>query len=194
MKAIQMLTITIFTTLTSADKAWDVDWSQVKIKQQSPRFWDNRLLKPNMMTRPASGTNGRIVGGWEVVPNAHKYQVGLLLGIPNSNRYFLCGGSILNVKTILTAAHCTEDTDRAQIILGAHNITSTTEASQQRINVNSTQYRCHFAYNPRNLNNDICIILLNQEINFNEFVQSIELPRSLQLRDRSFVTELATVR
>jgi secreted trypsin-like serine protease len=194
MKTVQVLIITVFASFAFADKAWDVDWSQVKIRQKAPGVLNTQFYKPKMMARPAIEKDSKIVGGWEVVPNAHPYQVGLLLGLFSSDRNMLCGGSILNSKTILTAAHCTEGTDRAQIILGAHNISSTTELSQQRIDVNSTQYRPHFGYNNRNLNNDICIILLNQEITFNEFVQPIELPRSVQLRDRSFVTELATVR
>lgn len=189
MKTIQILTIAILVSCNFADEAWIVDWSKVQMKPSSLK---NRWSKPKL-TRLENDKKNRIVGGSEVTPNVHPYQVGLLLGIPNTERYFLCGGSILNDRTILTAAHCTEGTDRVQVILGAHNITSTTESTQQRINANSSQYRCHFAYNPWNLNNDICIILLDQKIVFNDFVQPIELPRAAHLRERSFVTELATV-
>lgn len=190
MKTIQILTVAILVSCTFADEAWNVDWSKVQMKTSSLQ---NRWLKPKL-TRLETEKNSRIVGGSEVSPHTHPYQIGLLLGVPNTESYFLCGGSILNDRTILTAAHCTDGTDRAQIILGAHNITSTTEPTQQRINANRSQYRCHFAYNPWNLNNDICIILLDQQITFNDFVQPIELPRAEHLRQRSFVTELATVR
>lgn len=161
---------------------------KIEIKPKAPRHFIPSTVES------LTDRSGRIVGGWEVTPNSHPYQVGLLFGVPNNTRTsYLCGGSIINSRTILTAAHCIEGTDRVQIVVGAHKLMEN-EPSQQRFFVNSSRYRCHFAYNPFTLNNDICIILLQEEIVFNEFVQPIELPRSEHLRQRSFVAELATVR
>lgn len=189
MKAIQVLTIGIIVTFCFAQERWNLN----KMTREIPGFESIQKIKPKMMMRSANERNGRIVGGWEVAPNYHPYQVALFLGYPNSTTSFLCGGSILNNKTILTAAHCIDGTIRAQIVFGAHNISSL-EPTQLRVDVNSSRYRCHFAYNFRNLNNDICIILLNEEIQFNKYIQPILLPSSPELREKSFVTELATVR
>jgi secreted trypsin-like serine protease len=171
-----------------AERIGNDEWPNIEIKSKTPSFFKPQLLKAD------SDRNGRIVGGWEVARNSHPYQVGLLFGIPNNDRTsYLCGGSIINNKTILTAAHCTEGTDRVQVIVGAHSI-RIDEDTQQRFFVNSSRYRCHFGYNPFTLNNDVCIILLTEEIKFNDFVRPIDLPRDSNLRERSFVTELATVR
>ena len=165
---------------------WKVDWTKVETRQQSPK-----LFKPQK-SQPETERNGRIVGGWEVEPHSHPYQVGLLLRSDNRTSTYLCGGSILNERAIFTAAHCVDSTDTAQIIVGAHNL-FISESSQQRFDVNRSNYRCHYGYNSITLNYDICIIFLNEEIIFNEFVQPIELPRAAHLRERSFVAELATV-
>lgn len=186
MKALQVLLLFVLSQSVFSAEPWKVDWSKVETRQKSPK-----LFSPQK-SQPETERNGRIVGGWEVSPHSHPYQVGLLLRSEKSTSTFLCGGSILNNKTIITAAHCTESTDTAQIIVGAHNL-HISEPSQQRFDVNSSNYRCHYGFNSITLNYDICIIFLNEEILFNEFVQPIELPRAAHLRERSFVAELATV-
>lgn len=45
----------------------------------------------------------RIVGGYEAPEGAFPYQISLR----NNNRHF-CGGSILNSRWIVTAAHCVQ--------------------------------------------------------------------------------------
>ena len=185
MKTFQVLLLFILAQSVFSTEPWKkFDWSKVETKQKSP------ILFQPQKPQPETERNGRIVGGWEVKPHSHPYQAVLLLR--SGNRTILCGGSILNNITIMTAAHCIKANYIAQIIVGAHN-RYVSEPSQQRFDVNSSNYRCHYGFNVITLNYDICIIFLNEEMIFNEFVQPIELPRAAHLRERSFVAELATV-
>lgn len=192
MKTIQVLLVVV--ACAAADDEWKIDWSKVKARQDAPGFWDSRWLKPRMVSRTgsiSSDGNNRIVGGWEVERNYHPYQAGLLLFMGNS--IFLCGGSVLQTRIILTAAHCMEDIDRTQVILGAHYLQDSTETTQQRFMVEKNMNRCHANYNPRLLINDLCILILSEDIIFTAYVQPIALPSSNELRMRSFVGERATL-
>ena len=192
MKKVQFFILAIILTTAVADEAWDIDWSQVRPRTEAPGFWDNRFFQPKMMPRLSfevkSDVAGRIVGGWEVEPNAHPYQAGLLLRMGSS--VFLCGGSVIGPHYILTAAHCPENTESTQVILGAHQINEI-EETQQRRDVNSSNYRCHPLYNSWTLQNDICVLLLSSRIEYNKFVLPIPLPR--EFKDRNFVGYNATV-
>lgn len=188
---LRVLTFAILLIYVSADDAWNIDWSRVQLRSDAPGFWDDRLIQPNGIPRSKFDRSERIVGGWEVEPHAHPYQAGLMLTMGNS--LLLCGGSAIHVRAILTAAHCTEQTQLAQVILGAHQLQSL-EHSQQRFNVTLRGYRPHPDYDRRTFHNDICILLLDSPIKLTPFVNLIPLPRSSELRERSFAGELATVR
>jgi len=77
----------------------EIDWSNVVPVTDMPGFWDGRDIRPafypNDQTR-----SGRIVGGAVVTPGAHPYQAGLLMQFAGGQG--LCGGSLVNVRTVLT--------------------------------------------------------------------------------------------
>lgn len=189
MKTIQAIILTFLSAAAFAETAWDVDWSQVKMREEAPGFWDNRLVKPKVIPTLKYDRTGRIVGGKETKPHAHPYQAGLLMRIGSGS--FLCGGSVIHKLWVLTAAHCPEGTEETQVILGAHRL-SDNEDTQQRFIVKNSSYRIHMAYNNRTLNNDICLLLLPTPIKFNAYVKAIALPRNV--KHKTFEGERATVR
>lgn len=154
-------------------------------------FWDNRDIQPETNQATEFYRRGRIVGGWDVEPHTHPYQAGLIL--TKGTSLFLCGGSAIHIRAILTAAHCTEFTSHTLVILGAH-ILQSAEPSQQIFSVTLRGYRPHPQYNRQNFQNDICILILDSPIELSSYVQLIALPRSNELRERSFAGENATVR
>lgn len=75
-----------------------IDASLVILRNEIDSFGKRRAFPRNFFdTR-----DRRIVGGDEVTPHSHPYQVALLMTMLNEN-ISLCGGSILTTRSILTA-------------------------------------------------------------------------------------------
>lgn len=168
---------------------WEIDWSTVMPMTETPGFWDGRDIKPAFYPGDMSRT-GRIVGGAVVAQNSIPFQVGLLMRI-NILATGLCGGTLLSTRAVLTAAHCPENTQSTQVVLGAHNINNANEATQQRQTVQASGYRIHAQYNRQNLNNDIAILILPAAATLNAHVQLATLPTPAQMSD-SFAGQQAT--
>ena len=187
-KLLVVATFTLLAVSAFADEEnWEIDWSTVIPRTQAPgyvlliielninlmflafyelSFWDNRLLKP--ASAPSRQRIGRIVGGVIVQPNSHPYQVGLLQRV-NILITTLCGGSLLTTRSVLTAAHCPENTQSTQAILGAH-VLNANEPNQQRQTIQATGYRFHPQYNTQTLENDIAILILPSAATLNAVV------------------------
>ena len=114
----------------------------------------------------------KIVGGEDAVLGQFPHQV-------LWTRYgsVMCGGSIYNKSTIITAAHCCkpyEDEDiswsDAAIVGGQIDID---DLSGQTKKIKS--YLIHPDYNPTHMVNDICLLTLESDLIFNDNVKNIEL-------------------
>lgn len=149
---------------------FEIDWSNVVPVQEMPGFWVGREIQPQ--TIDSKTRSRRIVGGVEVTPHTHPYQVALLSNFGTVTS--LCGGSRISSRTVLTAAHCPIGSQSTQMIFGAHSIV-TVEPNQFRQTVAPAQYRLHPQYNPSNLNNDIALIITTSVIPSNQFIQDIPL-------------------
>ncbi|XP_055599336.1 trypsin-1-like [Uranotaenia lowii] len=108
---------------------------------------------------------GRVVGGVDALPHEFPSIVSihrLLLTI----RSHICGGSIVNSHTILTAAHCITESGnnpRFEVVAGAHNILQN-EASQQRRDV--ARWVVHPDYIGGVAQTDIAVMILASPVNF----------------------------
>ncbi|KAJ8942822.1 hypothetical protein NQ318_022836 [Aromia moschata] len=134
-----------------------IDWSKIK-----PIDVYVEPL-PGVKTTPGS----RVVGGSEAAPNSIPYQAALI--IDGSG---FCGGSLISVDWVLTAAHCTEGASYIEVILGAHNIRDN-EPSQ--VTVTSRALTNHPNYNSVNLNNDIAVIRLPSSVRLTSAIQIVSL-------------------
>lgn len=184
----------IFTFLVTAAATQDdsIDYSKVIPRQEVPGFWSGRKVQPPVYPKPLhkfDRNSGRIVGGNEATPNSIPYQAGLLIAAHWWTS--LCGGCLLSSKHVLTAAHCLEDSNSVQVVLGAHNL-FTVEDTQVRETVPIANCVIHEEYDPVMLFNDVAMIYLSREVVFNDVIQPISLP-SIEMMSEHFAGEIATV-
>jgi len=131
------------------------------------------------ITNPASG---RIVNGKEVSP-VHKLPYQVRLQICYTRGCFLCGGTLLNKRYVLSAMHCIYNKDRGyarnvKAVIGEHNTQHDweTKAKEQAIQVVDMITRQD--YNTGTMDNDIVILKLGQDVQMSKYVVPACLPSS----------------
>ncbi|MEN2495932.1 MAG: hypothetical protein MHMPM18_000510 [Marteilia pararefringens] len=115
----------------------------------------------------------RIVGGSIAERHSWPWQAALYL-----DGRLVCGGSIINNRWILTAAHCVYDApDPAswKVILGEYN-KDQRENHETKYSVNSIAH--HPNYDPKTINSDIALMQLKQRVKFSKYASPICLPSS----------------
>jgi secreted trypsin-like serine protease len=158
----KFLILALFVVAASAQENYDgpeyypFDAASIIPRTEFPGFWEGRDFPKAFYDTSLNPRAQRIVGGVEVAPNSHPYQVALHMTVGGGTG--LCGGSVLTTRSVLTAAHCPVGSSSTLVIAGAHN-RNVVEANQQRRTVTSANYRIHASYNANNLNNDIAILI-----------------------------------
>ncbi|KAG8275340.1 hypothetical protein J6590_088039 [Homalodisca vitripennis] len=113
----------------------------------------------------------RIVGGVPTGVNRYPWVARLVY-----NGQFHCGGSLLNEDYVLTAAHCVRNLKRTRIrvILGDHNMFSTSDAPAKMRAVASIVRHRNFDVN--SYNHDIALLRLRKPVNFTKNIRPVCLP------------------
>lgn len=118
--------------------------------------------------------DGRIVGGIEAREHSWPWQVVMCSGSSTTSCRLRCGGSIIDNKHILTAAHCVQRISPSSITIkvGAHDYAGSvgTQHTVARI-VDHPSYE-----SPGRFSNDMSILELNDEIAFGDTVSPVCLP------------------
>jgi len=107
----------------------------------------------------------RIVGGQEAEINEYPWQAGLVTKF-HSRPW--CGGSLVNSKWVLTAAHCTqgESKDTIQILLGDHKITINSQPDLTQLRFDVDRIRKHQSYDKYTTDYDFSLIKLTTAVDF----------------------------
>uniref|UniRef100_A0A8C5PHL2 Coagulation factor IX n=1 Tax=Leptobrachium leishanense TaxID=445787 RepID=A0A8C5PHL2_9ANUR len=110
----------------------------------------------------------KIVGGADSLKGEFPWQVLLL----NKNKVGFCGGSIVNEKWIVTAAHCFIEPVEFVVVAGEHN-TAAEDGTEQYMNV--AQIIPYPRYNATSSKyvNDIALVKLAMPMTFNDYVKPI---------------------
>merc|ERR1719322_483557 len=149
------------------------------ILERSDTFLEDRAIN-TCGCAPVSSSN-RIVGGKEVNPKGKlPYQVYFNPCKCNSDgmcRCGMCGGTIVNKKFVITAAHCYNSmfTD-LRVIVGEHNVCDGVNEGGKLIKVK--KMTLHPDYNSRTIDNDIAVLELAEDLTFTKKIKPACLPSS----------------
>ncbi|CAG7728973.1 unnamed protein product, partial [Allacma fusca] len=116
-----------------------------------------------------------VAAGTQPHPTKHSYPFMAAIINKKHNKQF-CGGSLIDTRHVLTAAHCleafrTRESLRNLVIyLGSHDL-SKDESASEAYSV-ATIYK-HRGFNFQNLRDDVAIIKLSKSVDHNKYVQPI---------------------
>ena len=118
----------------------------------------------------------RIVNG-KTAPSPIPWQVHLRQGSPTGAFGYFCGGTIIDAKTILTAAHCYhgKNLNKADFFVTAGVVHVQNGAGQSAFVEKIT---LHESYDNVNVDNDVAILKLKTPLTFNNNVQRACLPEA----------------
>ena len=168
----------------------DLDWSQVVPVSETPGFWDNRDVKPVAMG-VVNNRLGRIVGGTEIPPNSQPHLILMVVQV-SATHVGACGGTLLSLRTAMTAGHCLHNMLVARTFFGAHLVRTPTEPTQIRTFEQPSSFRVHPQYNPRTFANDIGLMILSERLPSSPAIQPISIPTAAEI-DLLFVGENVSV-
>merc|ERR1712018_473535 len=155
------------------------DYLEGAILERSNSLLEDRAIN-TCGCAPVSSSN-RIVGGKEVNPKGKlSYQVCFNPCKCNSDgmcRCGMCGGTIVNKKFVITAAHCYNSmfTD-LRVIVGEHNLCDGVNEGGKVIKVK--KITLHPDYNSRTVDNDIAVLELAEDLTFTKKIKPACLPSS----------------
>ncbi|XP_037080009.1 CUB and peptidase domain-containing protein 2-like isoform X1 [Pollicipes pollicipes] len=117
----------------------------------------------------------RVVGGVETEVNEYPWQAGLVS--PGGTRTW-CGGSLINDRYVVTAAHCTSGSTASQIqvLLGDHRISVVDGESRHTV----SQIIDHPSYVTHSQGYDISLLKLSSPVAFNSRRATVCLPTAGQ--------------
>ncbi len=121
--------------------------------------------------RPRDLTGPRIVGGQEADPGEWPWQVALIASSSGSDNYFFaqfCGGSLIDLDYVLTAAHCISDSNddivsptSLDVVAGVHDLWDP-ETGHQRRDV--AQIIRHPGWDKDTFDNDLAVLRLSSPV------------------------------
>lgn len=122
----------------------------------------------------------RIVGGQDARKGSYPWHVLVM-----KNNLIACGGSLLNERWVLTAAHCVNDRSSGivslsvlKIFAGLHQIRKLNDSHVQRRKV--VQIISHKNFDFRLFASDLALLKLDREVRISHYVKPVCLPEGQQ--------------
>lgn len=121
------------------------------------------LVLLGLVALAAAAPSGRVVNGTDADIENYPYMVSIRVGTSHN-----CGGSILNERWILSAAHCS----------GSSVEVGTDRLGQGR-SITVSRWIRHEGYNGFTLEHDIAVLELAEPITFSSKAQPVSLPEPM---------------
>lgn len=137
-----------------------LEWQQAK----SP-LYKNIHSQPHRESRITSGRTAKL--------GQFPYQALLYISPDASIKTYLCGGSIISTKFIVTAAHCLHEMTNGTVHAGL--VDRIMGRPAWSASLNGSQFLVHEGYNPTTIHNDIALINA-ENIIFSQYVQAVPIP------------------
>merc|ERR1719259_289665 len=156
------------------------DYLDEAILERSNSLLEDRAIN-TCGCAPVSSSN-RIVGGKEVNPKGKlPYQV-LFQGCAGMRGCSICGGTIVNKRFVLTAAHCYNSMFATMhVIVGEHNVCDGNPQGSPNEGgklIKVKKMTLHPDYNSRTIDNDIAVLELAEDLTFTKKIKPACLPSS----------------
>ena len=137
---------------------------------------------------------GRVVAGEHTQPGEWPWQVGIIQNLNRRNELELmlkhptCGGTLLNARSVLTAAHCfvSSQDPKDYYIRVADNDVSVSEPQEELVKVRKVII--HTAYKYPSYKDDIAILILERDVYIKDKVNVACLPDSNEILTPCYVT------
>nr|XP_039251613.1 plasma kallikrein-like [Styela clava] len=142
--------------------------------QATPRFTNEDDCGVSVISR--SGAISRVVNGTASAQGQWPWQAAIVLSSGGSLSV-ICGGSVINNKWVVTAAHCfnNEPLSDISVFLGMNDKSNGNEANRQILQLESKT--CHPNYTGNgNFANDICLLSLTSDVSYTTYIRPICLP------------------
>ncbi|XP_061462996.1 transmembrane protease serine 12-like isoform X2 [Rhineura floridana] len=130
-------------------------------------------------TRPLvdeTATGMRIIGGHDAQLGAWPWQVSLQVQSPNGFYRHICGGSLINSNSVLTAAHCIKTTRNPEFwraVIGLHHLY---KQDSHTVIHKVRAIMVHSDFEWGTFENDVALFKLAKFVKYNDYIQPICLP------------------
>ncbi|XP_050544569.1 venom protease-like [Daktulosphaira vitifoliae] len=149
----------------------------------------------------SNATQNRIVGGQPADLDDWPWIAALGYVSSNSRQnsnspQWLCGGTLIADRYVITAAHCTVGIGQRRLAiahLGDLDLNPNVRDGAGPVDVPVERVMTHENYNAQDYTNDIALLKLDRSVGFNRHIQPICLPISSELRANRFVKKMPFV-
>ncbi|KFO73151.1 Transmembrane protease serine 12, partial [Cuculus canorus] len=117
-----------------------------------------------------------IVGGHSAQTGAWPWAVSLQHSYSSGRFRHICGGVLVNRRSVLTAGHCTRektDVHSWRAVLGTQNLLKHDKHTAKR---NIRSITVHPEFNEESFENDLAVFKLDSTVHYSDYIQPVCLP------------------